>query len=173
MNGKEKYLIHGRFGLNDTIQLDGYNRSTRSISEGTKKKASGSPGKFAGKGRCGGGDSVVDEEVILTIPWAWHDDNAVWCGKASTMEVWTASNASGKDGEECVESRRLQRAIVELVPGELAAEKMNRKLQEVRKDTEVTKDIITGIGEGSPSRKLGCGGDVARASVGARPTSME
>ena len=135
MDGKENYLIHGRFGLNDTIQLDGYNRATRSRSEGTKKKASGSSGKFAGKGRCGGGNSVVDEEVVLTLPWAWHDDDAVWCGKASTMDVWTASHASGNDGEERLESRRLRRDTVELVPRELATGKLNRKFQAVRKDT--------------------------------------
>ena len=96
-----------------------------------------SPRKFTGKGRCGGGDSVVDEEVIVTLPWAWNDDDAVWCGKASTMDVWTASHASGKGGEERLESWRLHRAIVELVPGELARWKFGR------------------------------GGDVARASVGA------
>ena len=73
----------------------------------------------------------VDEEVVLALPWAWHDDNAVWCGKASTMDMWTEIHASGKDGEKRLESRRLRRATVELVPGELDAGKMNRKLQEV------------------------------------------
>ena len=115
----------------------------------------------------------MDEEVVLTLPWAWHDDDAVWCSKASTMDVWMACHAFGKDGEERVESRWLWRAIVELVPGELAAGRMNRKLQEVRKDTEVTKDIIAGIGEGSPRWNLGRGGDDARASVGAQPTAMK
>ena len=83
------------------------------------------------------------------------------------------SHASGKDGEERVESRRLRRAIVELIPAELAAGKINRNLQEVRKDTEVMKDIIAGIGEGSPRWNLGRGGDDARASVGAQPTAMK
>ena len=69
----------------------------------------------------------MDEEVVLTLPWAWHDDDAVWCGKASTMEVWTASHASGKDGEERLESRRLRRATVELIPGELATGKIEPK----------------------------------------------
>ena len=82
-----------------TIYLSGYNRATRSRSDGPTKRESGSPGKFAGEGRCGGDDSVVDEEVVLTLPWAWHDDDAMWCGKASTMDMWTASHASGKDGE--------------------------------------------------------------------------
>ena len=70
----------------------------------------------------------MDEEVILTLPWAWHDDDAVWCGKASTMDVWTGSHASGKDGEEHLESRRLRCATVELVPGELAMGKIEPKI---------------------------------------------
>ena len=29
----------------------------------------------------------MDEEVVMALPWAWHDDNVVWCGKASTMDM--------------------------------------------------------------------------------------
>ena len=51
-----------------TIYLSGYNRATRSRSDGLTKRESGSPGKFTEKGRRGGGDSIVDEEFVLTLP---------------------------------------------------------------------------------------------------------
>ena len=46
------------------IYLSGYKRDRRSRSDGPTKRESGSPGKFTEKGRRGGGDSVVDEEVV-------------------------------------------------------------------------------------------------------------
>ena len=49
------------------IHLTAYNRTTRFRFDGPKKKESGSPGKFAEKGRRGDGVSVMDDIVAALV----------------------------------------------------------------------------------------------------------